>query len=69
MVTRKAFSNGPRRRLPRAKPCSARMTHEMAHQARVMVIEWGFAQHQVAAILNVNPGRINDAVHGRIFPA
>jgi hypothetical protein len=57
-----------RRRLPRAKPTSPTMTPEMANQARVMVIDWGYAQHQVAA-LNVNPGRVNDAVHGRIFPS
>jgi hypothetical protein len=44
------------------------MTPEMADQARVMVIDWGYAQHKVAAILNVNSGRVNDAVHGRIFP-
>jgi hypothetical protein len=58
-----------RRRLPRAKPTSPPMTPEMANQARVMVIDWGYVQHQVAAILNVNPGRVNDAVHGRIFPS
>jgi hypothetical protein len=59
----------PRRHLPRAKPSSATMTPEMAHQARAIVIEWGYAQHQAAAILNVNPGRVNDAVHCRIFPS
>lgn len=68
MKNERVSAADPRLRLPRAKPSSARMTPEMADQARVMVIKWGFAQHQVAAILNVNPGRVNDAVHGRIFP-
>ena len=42
------------------------MTPEMAEQARVMVLGWGYAQHVVAAFLRVNQGRVNDAVHGRI---
>jgi hypothetical protein len=56
----------PRRR--RAPRCSAPMTAELASRAKTMVIRLGLAQHVAAAKLNVNPGRINDAVHGRIFP-
>jgi len=44
------------------------MTPELASKAKTMVILQGLAQHVAAAKLNVNPGRINDAVHGRIFP-
>lgn len=45
------------------------MTADMAKKARTLVIDMGFAQHQVAAILNVNPRAVNDAVHDRIFPS
>lgn len=33
-----------------------------------MVLRLGMAQHVAAAKLGVNPGRVNDAIHGRIFP-
>ena len=35
---------------------------------QTMVIRLGLAQHVAAAKLGVNPGRINDVIHGRIFP-
>jgi hypothetical protein len=56
----------PRRR--RAPRCSNPMTLEIASKAKTMVIQLGMAQHEAAAKLGVNPGRINDAIHGRIFP-
>ena len=56
----------PRRR--RAPKCSNPMTKELASKAKTMVLRLGMAQHVAAAKLGVNPGRINDAIHGRIFP-
>jgi hypothetical protein len=56
----------PRRR--RAPPCSNPMTEELAGKAKTMVLRLGMAQHLAAAKLGVNPGRVNDAIHGRIFP-
>jgi hypothetical protein len=56
----------PRRR--RAARCSKPMTAELASKAKTMVLRLGMAQHQAAAKLDVNPGRVNDAIHGRIFP-
>lgn len=44
------------------------MTAELASMAKTMVIRLGLAQHVAAAKLGVNPGRINDVIHGRIFP-
>lgn len=58
----------PLPRLRRAPQCSNPMTSELASKAKTMVVQLGMAQHLVAAKLGVNPGRINDAVHGRIFP-
>jgi hypothetical protein len=56
----------PRRR--RAPRCSNPMTAELASKAKTMVIRLGMAQHVAAAKLGVNPGRVNDAIHGKIFP-
>lgn len=56
----------PRRR--RAPACSNRMTAELASKAKTMVIQLGMAQHVVAAKLGVNPGRISEVIHGRVFP-
>jgi hypothetical protein len=44
------------------------MTAELASKAKTMVLQLGMAQHVAAAKLGVNPGRINAAVHGSIFP-
>jgi hypothetical protein len=44
------------------------MTEELASKAKTMVIRLGLAQHVAAAKLGVNPGRVNDAIHGKIFP-
>lgn len=55
----------PRRR--RAARCSNPMTPEMAGKAKTMVLRLGMAQHVTAAKLGVNPGRINDVIHGRTF--
>jgi hypothetical protein len=52
----------------RAARCSNPMTEELASKAKTMVIRLGMAQHEAAAKLGVNPGRVNDAIHGKIFP-
>jgi predicted XRE-type DNA-binding protein len=44
------------------------MTEELAGKAKTMVIRLGMAQHEVAAKLGVNQARVNEAVHGKIFP-
>lgn len=56
----------PRRR--RAARCSNPMTEERASIAKTLVIRLGRAQHEVAGKLGVNPGKINDAIHGQIYP-
>lgn len=56
----------PRRR--RAVRCSVQMTSELASKAKTMVLQLGMAQRCAAAKLNLNQGRISDAVNGRIFP-
>ena len=58
----------PFRRRRRAANCSEKMTLEMASKAKTMVIIKGYAQHKAAALLNVNPARINDVIWGRTFP-
>ena len=56
----------PRRR--RAARCSKPMTIEMASKAKTMVIQLGMAQHEAAAKLGVNPGRVCEVVNGYKFP-
>ncbi|MFY9628657.1 MAG: hypothetical protein WAK03_10990 [Methylocystis sp.] len=55
----------PRRR--RAPKCSNPMTVELASKAKTMVLRLGMAQHEAAAKLGVNPGRICEVVNGRKF--
>ena len=56
----------PRRR--RAARCSNPMTEELASKAKTMVIRLGMAQHEAAAKLGVNPGRVSEVVKGHKFP-
>jgi hypothetical protein len=56
----------PRRR--RASRCSVPMTSELASKAKTMVLKLRMAQHQAAAKLGVNQGRISDVINGRTFP-
>ena len=44
------------------------MTAELASKAKTMVLRLGMAQHVAAAKLGVNPGRVNHAIRGLIFP-
>jgi ribosome-binding protein aMBF1 (putative translation factor) len=63
------YTNIPRFPRPRrAARCSNPMTEELAGKAKTMVIRLGMAQHEVAAKLGVNQARVNEAVHGKIFP-
>ena len=57
----------PFRRRRRAAPCSNPMTEEIASKAKTMVLRLGMAQHVAAAQLGVNPGRINEVIHGHKF--
>ena len=55
----------PRRR--RAAKCSKPMTNELAAKAKTMVLRLGMAQHEAAAKLGVNPGRVCEVVNGHKF--
>ncbi|KAF0136688.1 MAG: hypothetical protein FD139_747 [Methylocystaceae bacterium] len=55
----------PRRR--RAQRCSKPMTIDIASKAKTMVIQLGMAQHEAAAKLGVNPGRVCEVVNGYKF--
>ncbi|MDI9847398.1 hypothetical protein QM467_04895 [Rhodoblastus sp. 17X3] len=57
----------PLRRRRRAPNCSAKLTAELASKVKTMVLEMGMAQHTAAAKLNLNPGRVNEVVHGNRF--
>jgi predicted XRE-type DNA-binding protein len=40
----------------------------MAAHIRHLVLKQGLYQHQAAALLGINPGRVNEVVKGRRFP-
>ena len=44
------------------------MTAELASKALALV-KLGFKQHQAAAILNLNQGRVSEVVTGKRFPS
>ena len=44
------------------------VTAEMAAHIRYLVNERGLYQHQAAALVGVNPGRVNEVMKGRRFP-
>jgi len=44
------------------------MTAELASRAKTMVLQLGMAQHEAAARIGVNPARVSEAIHGKIFP-
>ncbi len=51
----------------RARRCSPPMTKKMAATAKYLVEKLGLAQHQVAALLGVNQGRISEVITGKRF--
>ena len=44
------------------------VTAEMARHIRFLVNERGLYQHQAAALVGVNPGRVNEVIKGHRFP-
>lgn len=44
------------------------VTAQMAAHIRFLVKKQGLYQHQAAALLGVNPGRVNEVMKGRRFP-
>lgn len=40
----------------------------MAAHIRFLVHKQGLYQHQAAALLGVNPGRVNEVIKGHTFP-
>ena len=51
----------------RRKP-SRKVTAALAAHIRFLVFEQKLYQHQAAALVGVNPGRVNEVVKGRKFP-
>ena len=47
---------------------SQKITRELAAHIRWLVNEQGLYQHQAAAAVNVNPGRVNEIIKGKRFP-
>lgn len=44
------------------------VTPAMARHIRFLVNEQGLYQHQAAALLGINPGRVNEVLKGHRFP-
>jgi predicted XRE-type DNA-binding protein len=44
-----------------------RMTPELASKAKTLVTKLGLKQHQAAALLGVNQGRISEVISGKRF--
>jgi len=47
---------------------SPAVTREMAAHIRFLVNRRGLYQHQAAALLGINPGRVNEVIKGKRFP-
>ncbi len=45
------------------------MTPELASKALTLIRVYGLKQHQAAAVLGVNQGRISEVVTGKRFPS
>jgi predicted XRE-type DNA-binding protein len=50
------------------REASRKITRELAAHIRWLVSEQGLYQHQAAALVGVNPGRVNEVMKGRRFP-
>ena len=44
------------------------MTREMAAHIKFLIKERGLYQHQCAALLELNQGRISELMTGRVYP-
>ncbi len=47
---------------------SRKITPALAAHIRFLVFEQKLYQHQAAALVGVNPGRVNEVIKGRKFP-
>mgnify|MGYP001134074552 CR=1 FL=1 len=47
---------------------SQKITPALAAHIRFLVFEQNLYQHQAAALVGVNPGRVNEVVKGHSFP-
>ena len=47
---------------------SPKVTPQMAAHIRFLVNQQGLYQHQAAALVGVNPGRVNEVIKGHKFP-
>jgi predicted XRE-type DNA-binding protein len=47
---------------------SARLSPEMAAHIRYLIKDQGLFQHQVAALLEINQGRVSEVMKGQHFP-
>jgi predicted XRE-type DNA-binding protein len=50
------------------RKASPPVTREMAAHIRYLVTKQGLYQHQAAALLGINPGRVNEVMKGHRFP-
>jgi predicted XRE-type DNA-binding protein len=47
---------------------AARMSQAMADEIRKLKRERGLFNHQIAAVLNINQGRVSEVLTGKRFP-
>ena len=52
---------------PARKP-SSRITPELAQEIRRLKREQGLYNHQIAALLNINQGRVSEVLTGKLHP-
>jgi hypothetical protein len=49
----------------RTRPVSEKMTPELAHRIQHLLGTTDLATHKIAALVNVNPGRVTEVQQGR----
>ena len=54
--------------MPTTRKPSPPVTASMAAHIKHLVFKQGLYQHQAAALVGVNPGRVNEIIKGRRFP-
>jgi predicted XRE-type DNA-binding protein len=54
--------------MPTTRKPSPPVTEAMAAHIRFLVQKQGLYQHQAAALVGVNPGRVNEVIKGHRFP-
>lgn len=58
----------PEKRIRRSDRRSPKLTAEMADKIRTLVIKEGLMQHEAAARLGINQGRVSEVINGHRFP-